>query len=136
MTDPTRREFLAAAGSAPGFDVARRCRRAARRRACEADERARPAAIPPHRPLAVDGVHAYTDRVSVAAGETIRFHVSSSYPYELQVCRLGTDVDSPDARRRSCIRSAGRAAAVQPIHPGSYLHRRQAARPDDRAARA
>ncbi len=52
-------------------------------------------AIPPHRPLTIEGIHAYTDRVSVAAGETIRFHVSSSHPYELQVCRLGTDVDSP-----------------------------------------
>ena len=54
-----------------------------------------PAAIPPHCPLTVDGIHAYANRVSVAAGDVINFHVSSSYPYELQVCRLGTDVDSP-----------------------------------------
>src|SRR5205823_11094732 len=66
------------------------------------------------------GIHAYTDRVSVAAGDTIRFHVSSSYPYELQVCRLGPDVDGP--ARDEILHSFGRSsAAIQPIHPGSYL---------------
>ena len=65
----------------------------------------------------VEGVHAYTDRVSVAAGESIRFHVSSSYPYELQVCRLGTDVNTVD--RDQILHSFGQSpAAVQPIHPG------------------
>ncbi len=58
--------------------------------------------------------------MSVAAGEPIRFHVSSSYPYELEICRLGTDVDSP--ARDEVIDSFGtRPAAVQPVHPGSYL---------------
>src|SRR5262245_13502397 len=33
--------------------------------------------IPLHRPLHLDGVHAYTDQVSVAVGAAIRFHVSS-----------------------------------------------------------
>ncbi len=76
--------------------------------------------IPPHRPTIVEGVHAYTDRVSVAAGEVICFHVSSTHPYELQVCRLGTDVDSP--QRDQVLHSFGPApAATQPIHPGSYL---------------
>ena len=79
-----------------------------------------PSAIPPHRPLSVAGIHAYIDRVSVAAGDVVRFHVSSSYPYELQVCRLGADVDR--SSRDEILHSFGRSpAAVQPIHPGSYL---------------
>jgi N,N-dimethylformamidase len=79
-----------------------------------------PTSFPPHRAMAVEGIHAYTDRVSVAAGEIIRFHVSSSYPYELQVCRLGPDVDGP--ARDEILHSFGPSpAAVQPIHPGSYL---------------
>ncbi len=119
MTDQTRREFLAAAGALASTSFAVRGRSAgdaARGRA----RRRSPSAIPPHRPLAVEGIHAYTDRVSVAAGDTVRFHVSSSYPYELQVCRLGTDVDSP--ARDELLHSFGPSpAAVQPIHPGSYL---------------
>jgi hypothetical protein len=76
--------------------------------------------LPPHWSLAVEGIHAYTDRVSVAAGETVRFHVSSSYPYELKVCRLGPDVDDPT--RDEVLHSFGRSpASVQSIHPGSYL---------------
>ena len=74
-----------------------------------------PSGIPPHRPLTVEGVHAYTDRVSVAAGESIRFHVSSSHPYELQVCRLGTDVDSPS--RDEILHSFGRSPAGRPADP-------------------
>ena len=79
-----------------------------------------PAPFPPHVPTIVEGVHAYTDRVSVAAGEIIRFHVSSSHPYELQLCRLGPDVDGP--AKDQILRSFGTStASVQPIHPGSYL---------------
>ena len=120
--DPTRREFLAAAGvlASTSLDV---------REARATDTARRPepalvaAAIPLHRPLAVEGIHAYADRVSVAAGDTIRFHVSSSHLYELQVCRLGTDVDSP--ARDELLHSFGRSpAAVQPIHPRIIPDRR------------
>src|SRR5215467_5729630 len=92
MPRPTRRDFLGTTGAvlagaslhAPGLMD-------------EADETGagRAAAIPPHRPIHLPGVHAYTDRVSVPAGEMIRFHVSSTHPYELQVCRLGVQVDDP-----------------------------------------
>ncbi len=119
MLDQTRREFLAAAGAlaSTSFDV-REARAGVTAPRPEPDAVA--AAIPPHRPLVVEGIHAYTDRVSVAAGDTIRFHVSSSYPYELQVCRLGTDVDSP--ARDELLHSFGPSpASAQPIHPGSYL---------------
>jgi hypothetical protein len=117
--DQTRREFLAAAGALASVSLA-----APDALAVEpglgADSAAGVASIPPHTPLAVEGIHAYADRVSVAAGDTIRFHVSSSYPYELEVCRLGTHVDSP--ARDELLHSFGKSpAAVQPIQPGSYL---------------
>lgn len=112
MTDPNRREFLAVAGGA----LASGSLPVPDRGSAEST----PLPIPPHRAMTVEGVHAYTDRVSVAAGEVVRFHVSSSHPYELQVCRLGTDVDSPS--RDQVVHSSGPApAAVQTIHPGSYL---------------
>ena len=76
--------------------------------------------IPPHRPLKVAGVHAYSDQ-SIAAGQTISFHVSSTVPYRFTVCQLGLKVDDlagdvvlhefPVAQPR-----------VQSIHPGSYVH--------------
>ncbi|MDR3635348.1 MAG: LamG domain-containing protein [Isosphaeraceae bacterium] len=116
MTAPTRREFLAAAGGA----LATSSLAGRELRAADAERQDARAAVPPHRPLTVEGVHAYTDRVSVAAGETIRFHVSSAHPYELQVCRLGLDVDSP--ARDELVHSFGPSpAATQPIHPGSYV---------------
>ena len=78
--------------------------------------------IPPHEALGLEGLHAYLDRESVAAGETIRFHVSSQVPYRFKVTRLGLEIDdrssdlvifeAPDVSPRN----------VQPIHPGSYIH--------------
>src|SRR5262245_48746710 len=78
-------------------------------------------AIPAHKLLAVPGVHLYADEQSVAAGQPIRFHVSSSVPYVLSVCRLGLQVDDPagDEVLHEFPREAG---VVQPIHPGSYVH--------------
>jgi len=77
--------------------------------------------VPPHRPLPLAGVHAYADRVSVAPGGTITFFVSSTVPYEFQICRLGTDPDSPDGDELLRTWSVDRPAA-QAIHPGSYVH--------------
>jgi N,N-dimethylformamidase len=119
MIDSTRREFLAVAGgvlatTGPGSGPSEH----------EADargEQSAPGVIPPHRPILVEGIHAYTSRVSVAAGETIGVHVSSSYPYELTICRLGSDPDS--ALRDETVHTFGRSVPLlQPIHPGSYLH--------------
>ncbi len=120
MIDPTRREFLAAAGGA----IASTTVLAAEPRDSESSDEIRneagPDAFPPHAPLWVEGVHAYTDQLSVPAGDTIQFHVSSSNPYELSVCRLGTDVNSVDGDE--ILHSFGRSdAALQPIHPGSYV---------------
>ncbi len=119
MTEQTRREFLAAAGTALASTsiVASELRGAEPAQVTKRETA--PAAIPPHQALTVEGVHAYTDRVSVAAGDVIRFHVSSSYPYELQVCRLGPNADGPS--KDEVLHSFGQSpAAVQPIHPGSY----------------
>jgi hypothetical protein len=82
------------------------------------------APLPPHRAVYVDGIHAYADKVSVKPGETINFYVSSdngSSPYTMQVFRLGTDVDTPNADTPM----SGTVAPIpiqQPIYPGSYVH--------------
>src|SRR5688572_10785512 len=70
--------------------------------------------------LVVPGVHLYTSQQSVAAGQTMRFHVSSSVPYVLSVVRLGLQVDDPagDEVLREFPQEMG---AVQPIYPGSYV---------------
>ena len=118
MTDQTRREFLAVAGGV----LATTSLMAANPGVAKASDKRQPdvAAIPSHRDQSVEGVHAYTDRLHVPAGETIKFHVSSSHPYELQICRLGLDVDGPS--KDELFHSFGQsAAAVQPINPGSYL---------------
>jgi hypothetical protein len=121
MTDQTRREFMGAAGLAVACASPVAAGECIGESYGTREDATRAEAIPPHQPLAVEGVHAYTDRISVAAGETVRFHVSSSHPYELQVCRLGLDVDSP--KRDEIVHSFGRSSAnVQPIHPGSYIH--------------
>jgi N,N-dimethylformamidase len=121
MIDRTRREFLATAGNTlasvklvgPGtreYEIGE-----------QASNESNSNPIPPHREQSVDGIHAYTDRLSAMAGETIRFYVSSSYPYELEICRLGTDVNS--TLRDQVLHSFGPAELrLQPIHPGSYLH--------------
>jgi N,N-dimethylformamidase len=115
MSGPTRREFLTTAGALATSAIA-----ASEPPAADPRPTSRAAAIPPHRPQVVEGIHAYADRVTVDAGDIVRFHVSSSYPYELQVCRLGLDVDGPG--RDDVVQAFGPSpAAIQPIHPGSYL---------------
>ncbi len=120
MTDQTRREFVVSASGAlaatalAGADVLADVDAGDREGATDS------AAIPPHRPLDVPGLHAYTDRISVAAGDTVRFQVSSAADYELQVCRLGVEVDNPASDE--ILHTFPRAAArMQPIHSGSYL---------------
>lgn len=79
------------------------------------------AGIPPHRAIALPGLHAYASAVSVAAGEAIGFHVSSSVPYRFSFCALGPDAD--DASRDPVLHAGGEhPARVQAIHPGSYVH--------------
>jgi hypothetical protein len=69
----------------------------------------------------VPGVHAYPDQISVAAGQSISFQVSSTVPYRLSVCRLGLKMDDPAGDE--VLREFPEAAPkVQAIHPGSYVH--------------
>ena len=120
MTDPTRREFLAATGCTLVSSAFVTTESHAGDQAGAENSKPELAAFPSHRPVTVPGIHAYTDRVSVAAGDVVRFHVSSSYPYELQVCRLGPDVNGP--AHDEVLHSFGPSrASLQPIHPGSYL---------------
>jgi hypothetical protein len=79
-----------------------------------------PDALPAHRAIEIPGLHAYTDRLSVPAGEAIGFHVSSTLPYDFSVRQLGPDVD--DAAQDIVLHAEpGQAALLQPIHPGSYI---------------
>jgi hypothetical protein len=79
------------------------------------------AAIPPHEPLPLEGLHAYTDRVSVEAGQVVRFYVSATHAYQFEVCRLGLNVDSPDGDQVLFSRTVDEPV-MQPIHAGSYVH--------------
>lgn len=76
--------------------------------------------LPPHRAIELPGLHAYASDVSVAAGDAIGFHASSSVPYRFSVHRLGPEPDN--AAADPLIHDGGAfAASVQPIHPGSYV---------------
>jgi hypothetical protein len=78
----------------------------------------------PHRALLPGGVIGYADRLSVAPGETIDFHVSNDGGYTLGIYRLGLDENDPagDVRMLDFPVRTVNKAAVQPIHPGSYVH--------------
>ena len=76
--------------------------------------------LPPHRQLDLTGVHAYAQK-SLSAGETVRFRVSSTVPYQLAVCRLAGPVDDPDTDEE-LTRFVCEQPRAQPIHPGSYVH--------------
>ncbi len=78
--------------------------------------------IPPHASLQPAGLHAYADAESVAAGDTIRFHVSAQGPYRFGVARLGLKVDDRDSDEFIFESPKTFPAKAQPIHPGSYIH--------------
>ena len=89
--------------------------------------------IPPHLPMRVPGIHAYAEK-SVAAGDTVQFRVSSTVPYELSVCRLGTQVDNLESDQ--VLHTFPKAEPrPQEIHPGSYIHVENGL-PADRALKA
>ncbi len=77
-------------------------------------------AAPLPRALELEGLHAYAEKI-VAAGDTIRFRVSSTVPYELSVCRLGLKVDDP-AGDEVLSTFAESPPVRQAIHPGSCVH--------------
>ncbi len=73
--------------------------------------------IPAHRSLVLPGIHAYADATSVAAGQEIAFHVSSSLAYRLSV------YPAHRTEPASCIHHFANAPGLQqPISPGSYIH--------------
>jgi len=74
-----------------------------------------------HKAIELQGLHAYADRESVPAGETIRFHVSSRVPYRFGVSRLGLEVDDRASDKTVFLADKESPARVQPIHPGSYV---------------
>jgi len=76
--------------------------------------------IPPHRAIALPGVHAYSSEKSVHAGDLIEFFVSSDIPYVLSVCKP-TQIDS-DAGDEVLHTFPESRPWVQPITPGSYIY--------------
>jgi hypothetical protein len=79
------------------------------------------APLPPHRAVAVGGIHAYADRLSVTPGDDINFYVSSDTQYTMQIYRLGTDPNTPNSDT-SMSGSMQGGPSTQPIYPGSYVH--------------
>ena len=79
-----------------------------------------PREIPPHRAIALPGLHAYAQK-SIAAGEEIEFRVSSDTAYDLSIVKIGPDPESRDADPVLKVLRA-ETPLVQPIHPGSYVH--------------
>ena len=76
--------------------------------------------IPPHLPVQLPGLHAYSEK-SVAAGDEINFRVSSSIPYKMSIVKLGKDPDSRDNDPVLKIFQV-KEPKTQPIHPGSYVN--------------
>src|SRR5262245_30484982 len=115
----SRRDFLQLAGAAAGGSV---LLAATSGLGSAGAAQAVPAApFPPHRRIAVNGIHADADRASVKPGDTINFHVSSDRQYSWQIYRLGLDPDSPDCDVPMSVTLDG-ALLQQPIYPGSYVH--------------
>src|SRR3990172_9944559 len=75
--------------------------------------------IPLPRPLELDGLHAYAEKI-IAAGQTLHVRVSSTAPYELSICRLGWEVDVP-AGDEVLFTFPEAPPVSQPIHPGSFV---------------
>ena len=78
-------------------------------------------AAPANGGIELQGLHAYPDRESVPAGETIRFHVSSRVPYRFGVSKLGLRVDDRASDETFFLAGKVSPARVQPIHPGSFV---------------
>lgn len=120
MIDPTRREFLVTTGTAVAASAIFGHLPST---VAAGDEVTAPgpATIPPHRALPVSGVHVYTDRHSYRAGDSVTAFASASTPCEIQIVRLGDDLDSPQ-QDEVLHRLKIEQPAMQPVHPGSYLH--------------
>lgn len=84
-----------------------------------------------HQAIHLKGLHAYADDESVAAGETIRFHVSSEAPYRFRVTELGLKVDDRSSDRTIHLSKQTFPAQVQPVHPGSYIRAAKNLPPDE-----
>src|SRR3954470_23283206 len=118
MNSRTRRGFLKTTGlgvvALSALEVTRESGRGE-------DESGGRGAIPPHRALALPGVHAYPREQSVAAGGVLELCVGAGDPYRLSIRRPGPpaiDDSRPDDEVLEGFPEA--PARPQPIHPGSY----------------
>jgi hypothetical protein len=117
MPRQTRRAFLKRTGAGVAAVTALPLARAAHGKSAGSPAES----IPAHRAIDLAGVHAYASQESVLAGQTIHFHVSSTAPSRMSICRLGLKIDDPagDIVLREFPETP---ATPQSIHPGSYVH--------------
>ena len=125
MTDPIRREFLIQTGSAivAGELLDRLGATVNARDAFEStpSTSASVDSIPTHRPLDVQGVHVYSDKPSYVAGEPLIAYVSASVPCDVEVVRLGDELDGT-SRDEVLHRVRIERPITQQVHPGSYIY--------------
>jgi len=84
----------------------------------------------PARRVPVRETSGYVERIGVAPGETVRFHVNPTAAYQLDVIRLGrsalidplADTSSDRAEARAIASFRHEQAAPQAIEPGSHVH--------------
>ena len=111
-----RRDFLKTAGSAAALSYIPQHRLTGQDTAPtptrEAIDR------PPHRPISVPGLHAYSEK-SLRAGDVLQLRVSSADPYEADICRLG-EIDRPETDT-VLEKLRNDSPESHPIHPGSYV---------------
>jgi|GEM_PF-389118 len=72
-------------------------------------------------PMTLPDVHAYAEQ-SVAAGDSLNLRISSQFPYQTSIVRLGWDIDTPSKDWVIYTFPAVSNPVVQPIRPGSYVH--------------
>jgi hypothetical protein len=124
MTDSTRREFLISTGAVAASAMLGNLTPAVfGAEQVEVNPPKQPAAdsIPPHRAPPLTGLHLYTDKPNYTAGDAVTAYISSTVRCQAEIVRLGDDLDSP--AHDEVLHSASiEQPALQPIHPGSYVH--------------
>jgi hypothetical protein len=76
--------------------------------------------LPALREVVVPRTCGYADRLGVIPGETINFKINSHMRYNVDIVRLGMDVDNTsDVKVFASFENL--EPSIQPIHPGSYV---------------
>ncbi|MEY2427923.1 MAG: hypothetical protein QOJ40_808 [Verrucomicrobiota bacterium] len=114
MPNPSRRKFLKQTGlGLAGVSMLPS-------RGMASAFRGKPNDVPGHQGMLVPAVHGYAAQ-SVCAGQTLNFHISSTVPHRLTICRLGHNAEDTTADE-ILHRFPVSTPSPQPIHPGSYIY--------------